>query len=251
LTNKLTKSELIVSQNDSVVNNLKSKLKESYREFVDLTSDYDNLSQNSTSIEALHATQKQVEAMAVQYTSVTRDLISVSKNYEERTLKLRQLEFECEELVRQFNTLGQSNTKLQEAHEKLTDIHDIKMVELSKLTLFCGGVVRAKDVAEDGLQELTHLHGAYMVKSGFEKEDANNKIAKLQAYVSQLEIENGGLKKSLDESTVLASNRHKKIDEIDVLFKSTVEKYVKECETKDKKIHELQYRENDIGTLNA
>jgi len=39
--------------------------------------------------------------------------------------------------------------------------------------------VKAKDVAEDVLQKLTHLHGAYMVKSEVMNEDANNKIAKL------------------------------------------------------------------------
>lgn len=95
--------------------------------------------------------------MAAQYQSVTKDLVQVSKNYEERTLKLRQLEFECEELVKQFNSLGANHERLAEANDGLVEEHRVRVLELERLKVFNAITVKQKDIAEQSLSELTQV----------------------------------------------------------------------------------------------
>ncbi|KAJ3014727.1 hypothetical protein HKX48_004993 [Thoreauomyces humboldtii] len=238
----------LVVEKEKVVADMKSKLHSSFKEF---------LSMNKTMAVLRVEAAKGSEMTQGRNEILQRNLDKLARDYEATTKQLtttqdhiRDLEFELEELVIQFNLTGEGKRASEEHAKKLAAELDRTAGELASAQDVLGRTEVKRGQLEVELQDMHRLHtdtkyelNLKISHTTSELETVTEQRKELEASLRMMKAENEKLSFSLKGVT-----RAK--DQLESAFRVSTQKYEKEIQTRDSKIHDLgSLREEDAKGL--
>ncbi|KAI8903666.1 hypothetical protein DFJ77DRAFT_100632 [Powellomyces hirtus] len=238
----------LVLEKEKVVMDMKSKLHSSFKEFLSM-----NKTMAVLQVEAAKGSevtqgrneilQRNLDKLARDYEATTRQLTATQD-------RLRELEFELEELVSQFNLTGEGKRASEEHAKKLAAELDRTVAELQQCQQMYQTTDGKRGQLELELQEMQRLHtdtkydlNLHIAQTTKELQTVTDQRTELEATVKTIRAENEKLTYSLKGVT-----RAK--DQLESAFRVSTQKYEKEIQTRDTKIHELgNLRDEDAKGL--
>ncbi|KAI8855103.1 hypothetical protein BC829DRAFT_412756 [Chytridium lagenaria] len=222
---------------------LKSKLHDSFREFLVMSETIARLKK-----EAEHGSDSIIsrnEILQRNLDKLSRDFERTSHELSGSQIRVKELEFELEEIVVQFNITGEAKRIAEDLNVKLTSELDALVKENQMLKVSLEAKTMHADHIERELRDLARLQEQT-------KYELENKAGDL---MRELEI-TAGAKKDLEVALKISRNENEKLtnalksvtrakDQLENAFRSAVQKHDKEVSMREDKITELQNHKSE------
>jgi chromosome segregation ATPase len=248
LENVITTKDTKIAEVEKEKDQIKEKLHLSYKEFLNMNEKIVRLQK-----EAEHGSDPIIsrnEVLQRNLDKLSRDFEQTAKELNSFQTKTRELEFELEEMVSQFNMTGEAKRIAEELNVKLTSELDILTKNHKELRKIHEATTLHEQQLERDLMDLKILQ----VNT---KRDLEEKAALL---TEELEIVKGlklelevNLKATKIEVEKLSSNLKsmtRSKEQLEVAFRNAVQKHEKEVATKDDRIEELMnHKTEDDKTI--
>ncbi|KAI9106287.1 hypothetical protein DFS34DRAFT_690680 [Phlyctochytrium arcticum] len=233
---------------DVVVAETKAKLHESFKEFLQMDELIAKLRKEAE--RGSDVTQARNQILQKNLDKLARDHEETSKDLVMAQNRMKELEFELEELVLQFNSTGEKKKSAEESVVRLTAELDKTSGELKRTTHAYDISTMQNRQLEGELREMNRIHTdtKYDLEVKLstltkEFEGVTEQKKESEATVKQLKIDNEKLNNALKSVT-----RSK--DQLESAFRVSTQKHGKEIEMRDSRITELtQCRAEDAKDL--
>ncbi|KAJ3207077.1 hypothetical protein HDU67_007689 [Dinochytrium kinnereticum] len=227
---------------------LKSKLHDSFREFLVMSETIGRLKK-----EAEHGSDSIIsrnEILQRNLDKLSRDFERASQDLAASQTRVKELEFELEEIVIQFNITGEAKRIADDLNVKLTSELDAVTKENQGLKFSLDAKSLHAEQLERELRELSRLQE----QTKYELENKAGDLAR------ELEITSSS-KRDLEAALRLSKNENERLssalksltrskDQLETAFRSSVQKHDKEVSMREEKITELQnQRSEDTKTI--
>ncbi|KAI8590316.1 hypothetical protein BDZ88DRAFT_506306 [Geranomyces variabilis] len=248
LNDEIIGREQLVLEKEKVVIDMKAKLHTSFKEFLSM-----NKTMAVLRVEAAkgsEVTQGRNEILQRNLDKLARDYEGTTKQLTTAQDRIRELEFELEELVTQFNLTGEGKRASEEYAKKLSAELDRTMIELSQTQHNYQMTEMKRSQLDLELQEMQRLHTDTKYELDLRIGRTSKELATVTDQRNELEA---ALKSSKAENEKLSFSLKgvtRAKDQLESAFRVSTQKYEKEIQTRDTKIHELgNLRDEDAKGL--
>ncbi|KAJ3082870.1 hypothetical protein HK102_001424 [Quaeritorhiza haematococci] len=250
LESTLTDRDRRIADLEKVNEDQKSKLHLSYKEYLAM-----NERVKVLQIEAERGSehvQSQNEVLQRNLDRLSRDFEGTARDLAGSQVKIKELEFELEEMVAQFNTTGEVKKALEADNVKLVAELDRTVGEL-KETKKAEELLRSQNhQLEEELKEMQQIQSSTQYEMEIKISNLTSDLDRtltakreLEVQVKQYKLENDKL-----SSALKALTRSK--DQLESASRVATQKHEKELKKRDEKIKELQkLRDDDAKTIKS
>ncbi|KAI9362986.1 hypothetical protein DFJ73DRAFT_946290 [Zopfochytrium polystomum] len=238
LNNVIKKKERRIAEEEAQKEELKAKLHAAYKEYLAVNETIDALKR-----EAAHGSDDIIsrnEVLQRNIDALARDFEGASKELSAAQMRCKELEFELEELIMQFNITGEAKRSSEDLNVKLTAERDALQREHTELKRAHGDVTARAARLDSELADLMTVYRTSKHDFEVRGERMNQDLA--NAAREKREIE-GTLKAARGEIEKLSSalktvTRAK--DQLEAALKSSAAKHDAEVTKLEEKIKDLQ-----------
>ncbi|KAJ3118738.1 hypothetical protein HDU96_009327 [Phlyctochytrium bullatum] len=228
--------------------NLKAKLHESFKEFLVMSDTISRLKKEAehgsdSIISRNEILQKNLDKLSRDFERSTQDLAAAQ-------VRIKELEFELEEIVIQFNITGEAKRMAEDLNIRLTSEVDVLTKDNTSLKTSLDSKTAQASQLEKELHELSRL----LEQTRY---DLENKAGELSRELDitltakkELEISLKAAKSEIDKLSSALKSVTRSKDQLESAFRTTVQKHDREINVREEKIMELQnHRSDDARTI--
>ncbi|KAJ3103497.1 hypothetical protein HDU97_010080 [Phlyctochytrium planicorne] len=217
---------------------LKTKLHDSFREFLVMSETIGRLKK-----EAEHGSDSIIsrnEILQRNLDKLSRDFEKTSQDLSLSQTRIKELEFELEEIVIQFNITGEAKRLAEDLNVKLTSELDAMTRDSHSLKLTLDSKVTMCEHMEKELREVTRLQENTKYELENKASDLGRELEITISAKRDLESSLKGAKNEIEKLSSALKSVTRSKDQLENAFRASVQKHDKEVNSREEKIIELQ-----------
>ncbi|KAJ1568272.1 hypothetical protein HK405_003076 [Cladochytrium tenue] len=238
LRSTVQEREARIAEVESQRDDFKSKLHDSYRDYLAVNAKIDALK-----LEAERGSDDIVarnEVLQRNLDAIARDFERASRELAAATTRAKELEFELEETVAQFNLTGEAKRSSEELNVKLTAERDALQKELTSVKAEYEESTQRADRLDKELTHLLLVHQQQISDSDQQIEELNKELATSAFEKRDVEANLRSSRVEVERLSASLKSVTRARDQLEAVIRSTAQKHEAEVTRLEEKIKDLQ-----------